>query len=84
MRIIVSVTSRRFPIQREWGVCNLNAVAQPLNNLGGAYYLRYHNIYSTSRIQEASLGPTSGMLGAAALARGKDGEYVLGGSTRLT
>jgi glucokinase len=30
------------------------------------------------RIQEATLGPESGVLGAAALARGEDGEYVLG------
>ena len=35
-------------------------------------------------IQEASLGPASGVLGAAALARGEDGEYVLGPSKRLT
>jgi glucokinase len=34
-------------------------------------------------IQEASLGPASGVLGAAALARGQDGEYVLGPSKRL-
>ena len=36
------------------------------------------------RIKEATLGPESGVLGAAALARGEDGEYVLGGSRRLT
>jgi glucokinase len=35
-------------------------------------------------IQEASLGPASGVLGAAALARDADGEYVLGPSKRLT
>ena len=35
-------------------------------------------------IKEASLGPESGVLGAAALARGEDGEYVLGPSKRLT
>ena len=35
-------------------------------------------------IKEASLGPASGVIGAAALARGKDGEYVLGPSKRLT
>jgi glucokinase len=29
-------------------------------------------------IREATLGAKSGMLGAAALARGEDGEYVLG------
>jgi glucokinase len=31
-------------------------------------------------IQVATLGPESGVLGAAALARGEDGEYVLGDS----
>ena len=36
------------------------------------------------RIKEASLGPESGVLGAAALARGEDGEYVLGSSKRVT
>ncbi len=35
------------------------------------------------RIKEASLGPESGVLGAAALARGEDGEYVLGPSKRV-
>jgi glucokinase len=35
-------------------------------------------------IMEATLGPESGVLGAAALARGEDGEYVLGPSKRLT
>jgi glucokinase len=35
-------------------------------------------------IKEATLGPESGVLGAAALARGEDGEYVLGPSRRLT
>jgi glucokinase len=34
-------------------------------------------------IQEATLGPKSGALGAAALARGEDGEYVLGPSKRV-
>jgi glucokinase len=34
-------------------------------------------------IKEATLGPESGVLGAAALARGQDGEYVLGPSKRL-
>jgi glucokinase len=34
-------------------------------------------------IQEATLGPESGVLGAAALARGEDGEYVLGPSKRV-
>jgi glucokinase len=34
-------------------------------------------------IKEATLGPESGVLGAAALARGADGEYVLGPSKRL-
>ena len=37
-----------------------------------------------AEIEEASLGPESGVLGAAALARGEDGEYVLGPSRRLT
>ncbi|AHY48330.1 Transcriptional regulator/sugar kinase (plasmid) [Rubrobacter radiotolerans] len=36
------------------------------------------------RIKEATLGPASGVLGAAALARGEDGEYVLGPSKRVT
>ena len=36
------------------------------------------------RIVEATLGPESGVLGAAALARGEDGEYVLGPSGRVT
>ncbi|MGH3089585.1 MAG: ROK family protein [Rubrobacteraceae bacterium] len=35
-------------------------------------------------IKEATLGPESGVLGAAALARGDDGEYVLGPSKRVT
>src|SRR5918995_209661 len=35
-------------------------------------------------IREATLGPESGVLGAAGLARGEDGEYVLGPSKRLT
>src|ERR687898_2041380 len=35
------------------------------------------------KIQEATLGPESGALGAAALARGEDGEYVLGTSRRV-
>jgi glucokinase len=35
-------------------------------------------------IKEATLGPESGVLGAAALARNGDGEYVLGPSKRLT
>lgn len=35
-------------------------------------------------IREATLGPESGVLGAAALARGADGEYVLGPSKRIT
>ena len=35
-------------------------------------------------IKEATLGPASGVLGAAALARGEDGEYVLGPSRRVT
>ena len=35
-------------------------------------------------IEEATLGPASGVLGAAALARGEDGEYVLGPSRRVT
>ena len=35
-------------------------------------------------IHEASLGPAAGVLGAAALARGADGEYVLGPSKRVT
>ena len=34
-------------------------------------------------IKEATLGPRSGVLGAAALARGADGEYVLGPSKRV-
>lgn len=34
-------------------------------------------------IKEATLGPKSGVIGAAALARGADGEYVLGYSKRL-
>src|ERR687886_487844 len=34
-------------------------------------------------IKEATLGPESGVLGAAALARGEDGEYVLGSSKRV-
>jgi glucokinase len=34
-------------------------------------------------IKEATLGPESGVLGAAALARGEDGEYVLGPSRRV-
>ena len=34
-------------------------------------------------IKEATLGPESGVLGAAALARNGDGEYVLGPSKRL-
>jgi len=34
-------------------------------------------------IKEATLGPESGVLGAAALVRGEDGEYVLGPSRRL-
>jgi glucokinase len=34
-------------------------------------------------IKEATLGPASGVLGAAALARGEDGEYVLGPSKRV-
>ena len=37
-----------------------------------------------SEIKEATLGPASGVLGAAALARGEDGEYVLGPSRRVT
>jgi glucokinase len=36
-----------------------------------------------AEIKEASLGPESGVLGAAALARGEDGEYVLGPSKRV-
>src|SRR5215213_228028 len=36
------------------------------------------------RIVEATLGPESGVLGAAALARGENGEYVLGPSGRVT
>jgi glucokinase len=35
------------------------------------------------RIEEATLGPESGVLGAAALARREDGEYVLGPSGRV-
>ena len=35
-------------------------------------------------IKDATLGPASGVLGAAALARGEDDEYVLGPSRRLT
>ena len=35
-------------------------------------------------IKEATLGPASGVLGAAALARGEDGEYVLGPSRRVS
>ena len=34
-------------------------------------------------VKEATLGPASGALGAAALARGEDGEYVLGPSKRV-
>lgn len=34
-------------------------------------------------IKEATLGPESGVLGAAALARGADGEYILGSSKRV-
>ena len=37
----------------------------------------------TVKIKEATLGPESGALGAAALARGADGEYVLGPSKRV-
>ena len=37
-----------------------------------------------AEIKEATLGPASGVLGAAALARGEDGEYVLGPSKRVT
>jgi glucokinase len=37
-----------------------------------------------AEIKEATLGPASGVLGAAALARGGDGEYVLGPSRRVT
>jgi len=37
-----------------------------------------------AEIKEATLGPASGVLGAAALARSKDGEYVLGPSRRVT
>jgi len=36
------------------------------------------------KIRKATLGPESGVLGAAALARSEDGEYVLGQSRRLT
>lgn len=35
-------------------------------------------------IKEATLGPASGVLGAAALARGEDGEYILGPSKRVS
>jgi glucokinase len=35
-------------------------------------------------IKDATLGPASGVLGAAALARGEDDEYVLGPSRRVT
>ena len=35
------------------------------------------------KIKEATLGPESGVLGAAALVRGADGEYVLGPSKRV-
>jgi glucokinase len=35
------------------------------------------------KIEEATLGPESGVMGAAALARGEDGEYVLGPSKRV-
>ena len=35
-------------------------------------------------IKEATLGPASGVLGAAALARGEDDEYVLGPSRRVS
>jgi glucokinase len=35
------------------------------------------------QIKAATLGPESGVLGAAALARGEDGEYVLGPSKRV-
>ena len=35
-------------------------------------------------IKLATLGPESGVLGAGALARGEDGEYVLGPSKRVT
>jgi glucokinase len=34
-------------------------------------------------IKEATLGPESGVLGDATLARGEDGEYVLGPSRRV-
>jgi glucokinase len=34
-------------------------------------------------IKLATLGPESGVLGAAALARAEDGEYVLGPSKRV-
>ena len=37
-----------------------------------------------AEVREATLGPGSGVLGAAALARGEDGEYVLGPSKRVT
>ena len=37
-----------------------------------------------AEIKEATLGPASGVLGAAALARSEDGEYVLGPSRRVT
>jgi glucokinase len=36
------------------------------------------------KIEEATLGPESGVLGAAALVRGEDGEYVLGASKYST
>ena len=36
------------------------------------------------KIEEATLGPESGVLGAAALVRGEDGEYVLGASNYST
>jgi hypothetical protein len=35
------------------------------------------------KIKEATLGPKSGVMGAAALARGGDGEYVPGPSRRV-
>jgi glucokinase len=37
-----------------------------------------------AEIKGATLGPASGVLGAAALARGEDGEYVLGPSRRVS
>src|SRR5918998_1390042 len=56
--------------------------------LGPAREEMFNRARSPSRdlvdIRDATLGPESGVLGAAALARREDGEYVLGPSRRVT